>query len=80
MLNKNLLKAAMAKAGYTQKSLAEHVGIGESTLSSRISGKTYFNTEEIDNICLVLQIIKNNEKADIFLGSPSQKRERPTSY
>ena len=70
MLNRNLLKAAIAKAGFTQERLAESIGISSNTLSSRMVG-----TDEIDKICSVLHIVHNNEKADIFLASPSHKRE-----
>lgn len=72
MLNKNLLKAAIAKAGYTQERLAASIGISPNTLSSRMVGTTPFNTDEIDKICDVLHIFGNDEKADIFLASPSQ--------
>lgn len=75
MLNRNLLKSAMAKEGYTQERLAESIGISPNTLSSRMTGATPFNTDEIDDICSVLNIIHNSEKADIFLAPPSQKWE-----
>lgn len=75
VLNRNLLKAAIAKAGFTQERLAESIGISSNTLSSRMVGTSPFNTDEIDKICSVLHIVHNNEKADIFLASPSHKRE-----
>lgn len=75
MLNRNLLKAAIARAGYTQERLAESIGISSNTLSSRMTGATPFNTDEIDDICSVLNINRNSEKADIFLASPSQNWE-----
>ncbi len=75
MLNKNLLKAAIAKAGTTQEKLAESIGISPNTLSSRMTGASCFNTDEIDKICEVLCIVNNSEKADIFLASPSHKWE-----
>lgn len=75
MLKPNLLKAAIAKCGLNQGKLAEKIGISENTLTSRMQGKSVFNTDEIDIICEVLEINNNAEKADIFLASPSQKRE-----
>lgn len=72
MLNKNLLRAAIARAGYTQERLAESIGISSNTLSSRMNGASCFDTDEIDKICAVLRIEKNDEKADIFLAMPSQ--------
>ena len=75
MLNKNLLKAAIVRAGFTQEKLAESIGISANTLSSRMSGASCFDTDEIDKICFVLQIVDNGEKADIFLVAPSHNRE-----
>lgn len=75
MLNRNLLKAAIAKAGFTQGQLAECIGISSNTLSSRMVGTSHFNTDEIDKICSVLHITCNSEKADIFLSHPSQNWE-----
>jgi DNA-binding Xre family transcriptional regulator len=75
MLNKNLLKAAIAKAGYTQEKLAKSIGISSNTFSSRMVGTSCFNVDEIDKICSILNIVDNSEKADIFLSSISQNRE-----
>ncbi len=75
MLNRNLLKAAIVRAGLTQEKLAESIGISANTLSSRMSGTSCFDTDEIDKICFVLQIVDNSEKADIFLATPSHKWE-----
>ena len=68
MLNKNLLKAAIARAGYTQGKLAKEVGMSENTLSSKMSGTSWFDTKQIDDICKVLNITENEEKAQIFLS------------
>lgn len=35
-------------------------------------GTSCFNTDEIDKICAVLSITSNDQKADIFLATPSQ--------
>ena len=75
MLNKNLLKSAMARAGYTQGLLASKLNISENTLSSRMNGQSAFNTDEIDRICELLTIKNNDEKASIFLAEPSQNRD-----
>lgn len=75
MLNRNLLKAAMARAGYTQERLAESIKMSKNTMSSRMIGRTSFDTDEIDDICSVLGIVNNSEKAEIFLSITSQKRE-----
>lgn len=75
MLDKNLLRSAIARAGMTQEKLAEAIGITSNTLSAKILGRSYFDTEEIDKICDVLSIVDNNEKADIFLAPPSRFRD-----
>ena len=68
MLNKNLLKGAMASKGFTQGNVAELIGMSENTLSSRMNGTSFFNTDEIDELCKVLDITDNNLKAAIFLS------------
>lgn len=68
MLNKNLLKGAIARKGLTQRKLAKLIGMSENTLSSRMVGSSMFNTDEIDEICKILDINDNSEKADIFLN------------
>ena len=76
MLNRNLLKMAIFRAGMTQEKLAECIGISSNTLSSRINGLSCFNTDEIDKICVALDIEDNNEKAAIFLAVPSHNWEK----
>lgn len=78
MLNKNLLRAAIAKAGTTQEKLAENIGISSNTLSSRMTGASCFDTKEIDLICEALGIVNNSEKADIFLASPADEANQGT--
>ena len=72
MLNKNLLRSAIARNGYTQEMLAKMLGISANTLSSRMNGDSSFNIDEVDKICEILGIISNSEKIDIFLASESQ--------
>ena len=79
MLDKNLFKSAFVKKGYTQDTLAEALGVSANTMSSRMTGKSCFNTEEIDRLCELLDITDNREKADIFLAVPSQKWDRKTN-
>lgn len=67
MVSKNLLRSRIAKKDLTQKELAELIGISQNSFSSKINGKKPFNTDEIDKICVVLNISDNTEKAEIFL-------------
>ena len=76
MLDKNLLRGAIVKKGFTQELLAEMIGMSSNTLSSRINGLSSFNTDEIDRICQALDIVEDSEKVDIFLSSSSQKWDK----
>jgi len=40
------VRAAMVEAGYTQKALARAIGIGESSLNQKLSGKRNFTLPE----------------------------------
>ena len=71
-MNKMKLIGKIAENGYTQKSLAEKLGMSENTLSSRINGKSSFNVNEVIALCDILNISDNAEKANIFLSSASQ--------
>lgn len=75
MLNRNLLKSAMVRAGYTQGALAKRIGMSENTLSSRMLGASAFNIDEVDEICEALKIESNDEKVAIFLSASSQNRD-----
>ena len=75
MVDKNLLKCAIVRAGMTQEKLAAAIGITSNTLTAKMLGRSFFDTEEIDRICDALSITDNNEKADIFLAQPSRFRD-----
>ncbi len=55
MVNINLLKSYMVKAGYTQKMLAEKLGISEQTFTRRMK-KRAFGTDEASKIVTLLSI------------------------
>lgn len=63
----NKLKGKMAEASLSQRNVAEILGMSQNTFSSRINGKTPFDTDEISKLCDILSIKSNDEKADIFL-------------
>ena len=75
MLNKNRLMGAIARAGFTQRSLANSMGISKNTLNSKINGKGYFDIQQIDLMCEVLGISDDKEKIEIFLSKSSQNRD-----
>lgn len=78
-MNKNLLRAKIVSAGYTQNKLAKEIGISQNTLSAKINGKSPFDILEIDKICAALKILSGKEKADIFLSDSSQNRDEKPS-
>ena len=57
---------AIALAGLSQRKLAQKVGMSKNTINAKINGNGYFDTEQIDRICSVLNIHDNTEKALIF--------------
>jgi transcriptional regulator with XRE-family HTH domain len=54
--NHSKLRGKMRELGFSQSTLADAIGINESTLSAKLNGKAYFSTLEIDKICQVLNI------------------------
>lgn len=64
VVNVNLLKSYMVKAGYTQKMLAQELGISEQTLTRKLK-KRVFGTDEASKIVELLSI--DNPQA-VFLG------------
>ena len=70
-MNKNLFLQKLIAAGYTQKSLAQEIGMAKNTLCTKINDKTKFSTDEVVLICDILGIKDNSEKAQIFLSKTS---------
>lgn len=68
MLNKNKLLGRMAEQGYTQKMLADELGIGTNTMNSKINGKSSFTLEQADCICAILGITEACDKGEIFFA------------
>ena len=52
------LLGRIKERGYTQERLAAEIGKNEGTLGFKLSGKSLFNTDEIESICAVLDISK----------------------
>ncbi len=64
MLDRNALKAEMTRYGYTQKQMAETIGISEKTFNLRMKSGI-FGTDEVEKMIEVLHI-KN--PMDIFFA------------
>lgn len=66
-LANNKLKGKIAEMGYSQRALAEKLGMSKNTLNAKVNGKVPFNTVEVAKICEILDIHNGSEKAAIFL-------------
>lgn len=58
MFNYSKLLGRMRELGFTQEKLAKAIGLNESTLNAKLKNKGYFNNNQIDKICEVLDISK----------------------
>lgn len=74
MLQPNLLKAAIIRAGYTQGEFARLIGISQNSLTSRMNGERQFSIDEVDRTRAVLGI-DNTEICDIFFADVSLNRD-----
>lgn len=74
MLQPNLLRAAIIRAGYTQGEFAKKIGISQNSLTSRLNGERPFTIDEVDRTKVALGI-DNSEICDIFFGTSSLIRE-----
>ena len=64
MVNVNLFKAYMVKAGYTQKKLAQELGVSEQTITRRLK-KRAFGTDEAAKI---VQLLNIDDPQAVFFG------------
>jgi len=70
MLNVLEFKAAMVRKGFTQKEIAQYLGISEKTFCNRIKNKR-FGTDEIEKLIPLLEI--NNPMQIFFDGIVTYK-------
>lgn len=71
-MNVRLLKGKMVEAGYTQRTLAEEMGISPQSLSRKMNQKRQFTLGEVLDICNLLGM-SCEQKISIFLPEKSQK-------
>ena len=67
-MNINELKGAIARAGFTQKTLARAIDMPINTLNAKVNGKSKLTVDEAELICEVLSISDSAEKVKIFLS------------
>ena len=65
MFDYSKLLGKMRELGYTQEKLAKAIGINESTLNLKLNNKGYFDNNQIDRICELLNI-RTNEIGSYF--------------
>ena len=58
--NYSKLLGRIREFGLTQKDVAAHIGIRATTLSLKLNGKARFTANEIDAICKLLHIAKED--------------------
>lgn len=80
MVDVKKLRSRMVLKGYNQKRLVAEmndrgVKISENTFSSKMNSqarpgkpKSKFNTDDVDVICEILEVVDPAEKAEIFLA------------
>lgn len=56
----NKIKARMVEMGFTQSEVAQKIGMNQSTLSLKLSGKRPLSINEAENICKILDIGNEN--------------------
>ncbi len=66
-MNTNLLRGKIVASGMTQYKIAELLHMSKNTLSNKVQGHTSFTLEEVNQLCELLHIEDNTEKAEIFL-------------
>lgn len=73
MVDIQKLRSRMVLKGYNQKRLvaemnARGVKISENTFSSKMNGRSSFDTDTVDILCDILDVSEPADKAEIFLA------------
>jgi hypothetical protein len=71
MINQNKFEGAIRSAGYTEGQLASMMKISPNTFSSK-KKKGTFTIAQVQWLCTTLEIVKPEDRCDIFLPSESQ--------
>ena len=80
MVNKVLLKKKIAAEGYTQGMIAALLGVCPNTLSSKITGKSTFTTEQAVKLCNILNITSDKQKSEIFLDAYPENGKKTKDF
>lgn len=77
-MNKNELKALMAKHGDRQEDLAAYLGKSIMTISAKINGETDFKRVEIENIALRYNLTAEDIQRIFFTRTVANKEATNT--
>ena len=58
----------MAEKGFSQRKLANELGVSKNTINAKLRGKSRFDTEEASRLCEILNIEDDALKLEIFLS------------
>ncbi len=78
MINTRLFNAAMARVGHNQTTLAEALGIPQSTLSRKINNKIPFKHNELIRLHSLLGITRPKTSKAIFYYDPKKDERSET--
>lgn len=56
MFDYSKLLGRIKECGYTQETLAKHIGIAESSMCLKLNNKAHFKDQEVAAICIALEI------------------------
>ena len=71
MINQCKFEGAIRSAGYTEGRLAALMNMSANTFSTK-KKKGTFTLAQVETLCSILQIVKAEDKCDIFLPELSQ--------
>jgi len=73
MTNTTLLEERIVAAGVMKKYIAEKLGLSPYGLANKIAGKNEFKSNEIKELCKILNITSLREKENIFFSDEVDK-------
>lgn len=62
------IRGKMAEYGLSQASFADKIGLTQQSVANKLSGKTAFTVRDVENICKLFDISRN-EIGDYFFES-----------
>ena len=69
MFRYNRLLGRMSERGVTQKRAAQAIGVSENSFTNKLKCRSYFNSKEIYELCVLLRIAKE-DIGTFFFNTP----------